>query len=223
MRGCARRAWAGTGGHTVHRPLVARALLKGILLCAGVVIGAGGLASGCGLFQPRDPEDPSQSSLNYLPPTDPSIVMANLQSAIEQKSVANYVACFADASRGAAPFAFTPSADAAAAFGSTLMSWTIREEQAYFQNLISRSSQSAYAAVSLTLKSTTVTSDSVISAYDYVLVFEHNDTGFPTTARGSLQFTMRQDASNFWMIQRWVDFKTTTDISWSHFKGKFSN
>lgn len=223
MRERARRAWGGTGGRTGHRTPPGRTLSMGMLLCAGVVVGAGGLTPGCGLFEPRDPEDPSQSSLNYLPPTDPSLVMANLQSAIEQKSVANYVACFANASRGATPFSFTPSADAAAAFGGTLMSWTLQEEQSYFQNLISRSSPSAYAALTLTLTSTTVTSDSVISAYDYVLVFEHNETGFPTTARGSLQFTMRQDASNFWMIQRWVDFKTTPDISWSHFKGKFSN
>ncbi len=179
--------------------------------------------AGCGLFEPRDPQEPSQSSLNFRPPTDPAIVIANLQSAIEQKNVANYSNCFADASRGAQPFVFIPSADAATAYGSTLLSWTLAEEQAYFQNIIARSSQQAFATLSLTLSTTTVTSDSVVSAYDYVLVFEHNDPGFPRTARGSLQFTLREDASNFWMIQRWVDFKTTQDISWSHFKGKFSN
>ncbi len=188
-----------------------------------VVFLAAALASGCGLFEPRDPEEPSQSSLNYRPPTDPDIVITNLQSAIEQKSVANYAACFADASRGASPFVFIPSADAAAIYGTTLGSWSLQEEQEYFQNIIARSNQQANATLALTLKTTTVSSDSVVSAYDYVLVFEHNDPGFPKTARGSLQFTLREDASNFWMIQRWMDFKTTGDISWSHFKGKFSN
>ncbi|MCC6395574.1 MAG: hypothetical protein IT282_01035 [Bacteroidetes bacterium] len=178
---------------------------------------------GCGLFEPREPEEPSQSSLNFRPPTEPSIVISNLQSAIEQKNVANYIACFSDISRGAQPFAFIPSADAAAAYGGILLDWTLQEEQAYFQNMIAQSAQQAFATVTLNLTSTTVTSDSVVSAYDYVLVFEHNDAGFPTTARGSLQFTLHEDASNFWAIQRWVDFKTTTEISWSHFKGKFSN
>ena len=178
---------------------------------------------GCGLFEPREPEEPSQSSLNFRPPTEPSIVISNLQSAIEQKNVANYAACFSDVSRGAQPFAFIPSADAAAAFGGTLADWTLQEEEAYFQNMVSRSAQQAFATVTLSLTSTTVTSDSVVSAYEYVLVFEHNDAGFPTRARGSLQFTLHEDASNFWAIQRWVDFKTTTEISWSHFKGKFSN
>jgi hypothetical protein len=182
-----------------------------------------GTAAGCGLFEPRDPEEPSQSSLNYRPPTEPSAVIANLQSAIEQRNQANYVSCFSDASRGAALFVFIPSADAAAAYGGTLASWSLDDERAYFQNLVARSGQQAYASLSLTLKTTTVTSDSVVSAYDYVLTFEHNDTGFPRTARGSLQFTFREDASNFWAIQRWVDFKTTADVTWSDFKGKFSN
>lgn len=182
-----------------------------------------GAISGCGLFEPRDPEEPSQSSLNYNPPTDPAVVIANLQSAIEQRNQANYVNCFSDASRGAQPFVFIASAEAAAKYGGIFTTWQLDEERAYFQNLIARSSQQAYASLTLTLKTTTVTSDSVVSAYDYILTFEHNDTGFPRTARGSLQFTFREDASNFWAIQRWVDFKTTADVSWSDFKGKFSN
>lgn len=180
-------------------------------------------AAGCGLFEPRDPEDPSQSSLNYRPPTEPSIVIQNLQGAIEQRNPTNYIGCFADETRGAPPFAFIPSAEAAAAYGPTLTAWTLDDERGYFQNLVARSGQQAYASLALTLKNTTVTSDSVVSAYDYVLVFEHNDAGFPRTARGSLQFTLREDAGKFWMIQRWVDFKSTTDITWSELKGKFSN
>jgi hypothetical protein len=188
-----------------------------------VLILLAGAAGGCGLFEPRDPEEPSQSSLNNRPPTDPSIVIANLQSAVEQRNPTNYAACFSDEARGAQRFVFIPSADAAAAYGGTLASWNLDEERSYFQNLVARSGQQAYASLTLNLKTTTVTSDSVVSAYDYILVFEHNDAGFPKTARGSLQFTFREDASNFWAIQRWVDFKTTTDIAWSDFKGKFSN
>jgi hypothetical protein len=199
-----------TGGYSDLAPLLV------LLLLAGT-------AGGCGLFEPRDPEEPSQSSLNNRPPTEPSIVIANLQSAIEQRNPTNYVACFSDVARGAQPFVFIPSADAAAAYGGTLAAWSLDEERSYFQNLVARSGQQAYASLTLNLKTTTVTSDSVVSAYDYVLVFEHNDTGFPKTARGSLQFTFREDASNFWAIQRWVDFKTTTDVAWSDFKGKFSN
>ncbi len=178
---------------------------------------------GCGLFGPRDPEPPSQSSLNFNPPTEPSIVIANLQSAIEQKNAANYVACFSDLSKGQPAFVFTPASDAAAQYTSAFENWTLADEQSYFQNLIARSAAQAFSSLSLTPKGTTVTADSVVYGYDYTLVFQHNDPSFPTTARGTLQFTLRVSQSNFWMIQRWVDFKTTDDIAWSHFKGKFSN
>jgi hypothetical protein len=178
---------------------------------------------GCGLFEPRDPEPPSQSSLNFKPPTEPSIVIANLQSAIEQKNVANYVSCFSDQAKGQPPFSFTPAPDAAVQYTAALENWTLNEEQSYFQNLISRSAAQAFSSLSLTPKGSTVSADSVVYGYDYTLVFEHNDSSFPKTARGTLQFTLRVSQSNFWTIQRWIDFKTTNDISWSHFKGKFSN
>jgi len=178
---------------------------------------------GCGLFEPRQPEEPSQSSLNFKPPTEPSIVIANLQSAIEQKNAANYISCFADPAKGNPPFVFTPSPEAAGLYTAALEAWTLNDEQAYFQNLIARSAPQAFSSLSLTSKGSTVSADSVVYGYDYTLVFEHNDPSFPKTARGTLQFTLRVSQSNFWMIQRWVDFKTTGDISWSHFKGKFSN
>jgi hypothetical protein len=193
--------------------------LASVCLCG--VLGAS--LQGCGLFEPRDPEDPSQSSLNFKPPTEPSIVIANLQSAIEQKNAANYVSCFADPTRGNPPFVFTPSPEAAGLYTAALDVWSLADEQSYFQNLIARSSPQAFSSLSLTPKGSTVSADSVVYGYDYTLVFEHHDPGFPTIARGTLQFTLRVSQSNFWMIQRWLDFKTTGDVTWSHFKGKFSN
>jgi hypothetical protein len=178
---------------------------------------------GCGLFGPREPEPPTQSGLNNRPPTEPSIVIANLQSAIDQKNIVNYMGCFTDPSKGGMPFVFIPSADAGALYAGVLSTWSYRDEEAYFQNLIARSPAQAFSSLSLTLKTSTVSADSVVYSYDYVLVFEHTDPAFPRTARGALQFTVRVDNNNFWMIQRWVDFTTTSDISWSHFKGNFSN
>jgi hypothetical protein len=181
------------------------------------------LSPGCGLFEPRDPEPPSQSSLNYRPPTDPTIVIANLQSAIEQKNAANYLACFTDPLRTGQPYIFLPAADAQAQYGSILAEWNRDEEQSYFLNLIARSSANAFSSLSLVLKSSTVNADSVMYSYEYTLVFEHSDASFPKTAKGVLWFTLRPDNSNFWAIQRWSDFTTQNAISWSHFKGRFGN
>jgi hypothetical protein len=181
------------------------------------------LMSGCGLFEPRDPESPTQSSLDYTPPTDPAIVITNLQSAVNQKNVANYINCLADPLRSRRMFSFVPSAEASAQYASALIDWGVAQEQAYFQNLIAKSSPTAYANLFLTRKDSTVTADSVVYSYDYTFTFEHNEPGFPRIARGNLQFALAPDASNFWSIYRWMDFKTGSDITWSMFKGKFSN
>jgi hypothetical protein len=181
------------------------------------------VCSGCGLFEPRDPEDPATSRLDFLPPTEPSIVISNLQNAVDQKNVANYTACFSDPTTGGRTFVFVPSAEASAQYGLALASWGTSQEQAYFQNLIARSASNAAASLQLTQKSQLVTTDSVIYSYDYTFTFEHSETNFPKVARGNLQFALAPDAANRWSIYRWIDFKTGSDITWSMFKGKFSN
>jgi hypothetical protein len=181
------------------------------------------LSAGCGLFGPRDPEPPNQSSLNYLPPTEPSIVVTNLVSAIDQKNVQNYVSCFSDPSKGGRPYVFIPSAEGSSQYGSALSGWTVAQEQAYFQNLVAKSPSTAFSSLALSSKDSLVTSDSVVYGYHYVFTFEHSDPGFPKLSQGDLQFTIAPDKNNFWSISRWVDFKTGTDITWSSFKGKFSN
>ncbi len=187
------------------------------LLAAGLVL------SGCNLFAPRDPEDPAASRLDFLPPTEPSVVIENLRSAIDQKNIANYTACFSDGAAGGRTFVFIPSAEASAQYGLALASWGTAQEQAYFQNLIARSAPTAHAGLQLTQKSQLVAADSVIYSYDYTFTFEHSETGFPKVAQGNLQFALAPDAGNRWSIYRWIDFKTGNDITWSMFKGKFSN
>jgi len=181
------------------------------------------LVGACGLFEPRDPQSPTESGLNFVPPTEPGIVINNLQAAVDQKNVANYVACFADVARQGRPFVFIPSAEASAQYGAVLAEWDLTKEEAYFQNLIARSPATAFSSLVLTLQSTIVSADSVLYEYDYIFSFNHSEQGFPQTARGRLQFTVGVDASTFWTIHRWIDFKSTDDATWSLFKGKFGN
>jgi len=114
------------------------------LLCCAAM-----LYAGCGLFEPREAEPPSQSGFQYLPRTLAANVLFNLQKAIEQKDVAGYIACFTDSLRSRYTFTFIPSADAAEIYGAIL--------------------------------------------------------------------------NSEWTISRWVDLKTTPGLTWSSFKGKFSN
>jgi len=190
-----------------------------LLLASGLLQ----IGSGCGLFAPRDPEPPTQSSQTFLPATDPLIVVSNLQSAIEQKSVPNYVQCLADPVQDIHPFLFIPSAEGAAQYGSLFRTWSIVEEQAYFQNLTTRTTPASISKLDLALKTSSLAADSAFLEYDYTLTFENTVQGFPSRASGNLQFALQRRSSNFWTIYRWTDSKTTSDISWSLFKGKFSN
>ncbi len=118
---------------------------------------------------------------------------------------------------------FIPSAEASAQYPGLLANWTIAEELSYFQNMVAKSPPNGFSSLLLTQKSQVITADSVVYNYDYTLTFEHTESGFPTVARGNLQFTVSTDDNNFWTISRWSDFKTTNDITWSVFKGRFSN
>lgn len=181
-------------------------------------------AWGCGLFEPRAAENPSQPSLDFRPAPDAQTVINNLQSAISQKSETNYISCFADPATTSRPFTFVASADGVAQYGSLFTSWTRTEELNYFRNLRARSGTSGISDLQLTQKSPpAVSADSVVYSLDYVFRFEHTDATFPTRARGTLQFTLGPDNNGQWMIYRWIDFKSTNDITWSIFKGKFSN
>jgi hypothetical protein len=187
------------------------------LLAAALTEGA------CNIFEPRTPESPAQSGLDFRPPTDPAIVIANLESAVEQKSVANYVSCFADPAKTNRPFSFQPASDASAQYPGLFSSWSNANEQEYFQNLVAKTLSGAFSSLSLVSKSSIITPDSVIYSYDYTFTFEHSVPAFAKTARGSLQFTLVVDNSNFWTISRWMDYASTSDPSWSLFKAKFSN
>lgn len=193
--------------------------LKSLIpVAAALVLGA------CNLFEPREAEPPSQSGFQYLPRTFPSNVILNLQNAVEQKDVAGYVACLTDSTRSRYNFTFVPSADAAEIYGTVLRNWTLQHEQEYFQNLVAKRRQPvSISRLDLTpLDSVISGNDTRTYSYDYTFTFEHTEPGFTSIARGSLQFTLVNDNSE-WTISRWVDLKTTSSLTWSSFKGKFSN
>jgi hypothetical protein len=179
-------------------------------------------AAGCNIFETRDTEPPTQSGSDFRPPTVPDIVISNLQSAISQKNTTNYISCFADPTRSTHAYRFTPSAGANAQYPGVFAAWSYVDEQSYFQNLVARGSPNGYANLLMTQKSSVVSADSVVYTYDYTFTFDHTESGFPIAAQGNLQFSLAADNGS-WTIYAWSDYKTTNDVTWSSFKGKFSN
>ena len=93
--------------------------------------------SGCGLFDPRDAEDPGQTGFDFVPATVPSIVIANLQNSIAQKNIDNYERNFSDPSMTGIPFLFIPSVEASSIYPN-VREWTYSDERGYFQNLVAK-------------------------------------------------------------------------------------
>jgi len=178
---------------------------------------------GCGLFEPRPAENPTVAGGQFRPATEPLIVIANLEQAIDQKNVANYIQCFSDPITGPQPFTFLPSSEGTAQYSVVFLTWTTTEEQAYFQNMSVRTTSTSASNLALRERSFLLSGDSALAEYDYTLIFEHTAAGFPKIAQGNLQFALARNNSNIWSIYRWADFKTTNDVTWSLFKGKFSN
>jgi hypothetical protein len=200
--------------------------MQGVLKRAGAAATVASmlLMQSCTLFEPREAEAPTQSGANYLPRTFPANVVSNLKTAIAQKDPVGYIACFSDSTRTQTAFSFIPSADAASIYASVLRNWTYAQELAYFQNLVAKARKpQGFASLILTPKDSIVTGNESRSYnFDYSFSFEHTESGFTQNARGSLQFTLVSYNSE-WVIARWVDLQTTTNLTWSSFKGKFSN
>lgn len=182
------------------------------------------LAASCNIFELREAEPPSQSGFQYLPRTFPANVILNLQNSVGQQDVAGYVANFTDSTRSQYSFTFVPSGDAAEIYASVLRNWTLQQEQSYFQNLVAKRRQpQSFSNLTLVPKDSIISgNDSRTYSFDYTFTFEHVEPGFTQTARGTAHFTLVNDNSE-WTISRWVDLKTTNDLTWSSFKGKFSN
>jgi hypothetical protein len=179
--------------------------------------------TGCSLFEPREAEPPTQSGVQYEQQTFPLAVISNLQKAIAQKDDVHYIACFTNPARNARGYTFVPSADAVDVYASVLRNWSYDQELMYFRNLKAKARQpNGFSSLTLTPKDSVIATDSREYGYDYDLRFEHTDPTFTQTVRGTLRFTLINDNSE-WTITRWVDLKTTTDLTWSSLKGKFSN
>lgn len=194
-------------------------------LILGMVVSA--TLTSCALFEPREPEPPSQSGSNFEPPYSAETVISNLKNAIAAKNLDNYIACFSDPLRTQRVYTFVPSAPAWAQYSGELSSWDREKERAYMQNLISRTSSNAFSSLLLVPKSFQITSDSVVHNYEYTFTFHHDGRVISdSTARGELWFTLGQDNSGLWSIYRWIDYPltpTSTIITWSSFKGGFSS
>lgn len=179
--------------------------------------------SACGIFETRDPETPSQTSSNYIPPTEPALVFTNMVNAFRDLNAVNYVRSFADSSTANRNYFFEPTPQARLRYSAVFAGWTRQSEQQFFENTKSKiPSGTAPSLEFLSLVAQSIQSDSAQYEATYRLNIPHSQSNIPREARGRALFYMVADKSRNWVIWRWVDIAIAqNDFTWSDFKGEF--
>jgi hypothetical protein len=178
--------------------------------------------AGCGIFDTRDAEEPSQPRSNFIPPVRPEDVIANLVNSMKDLNVENYTACFSDSSFADRPFRFLASSTALSQFPIMSQGWGRREEQEYFINM--KNKVVGESLINLEFFRTNIGStqgDSLIFSASYTLNVPHNEPDVPLRYEGELSFSMIRDSRSYWSIYYWRDTKSNDLPSWSELKGRF--
>ena len=182
------------------------------------------MLSGCGLFDTRSVEPPIDPRSNYEPPTSPDKVLTNLQSAVSEKNLNNYLKCLVDTVFSTKKYIYT--ADILSQIQYPIFRyWNYTNEKNYFTNLLSLTNSQSTSILFWASGSTpTIYGDSAVFDSDYLLRIDHQKTNVPKTLTGNVRLVMSLDSRNLWSIHRWIDNKSLdSDTTWSVLRANFSN
>lgn len=167
------------------------------------------------MFLTREPEPPTESTSTFEPPVTPEAVLHNLQSAIEENNLDNYLRCFVDTTFR--PYLYVPSQDVQPNFGI----WTLEDERRYFRTM--GATIDAAPLMTSSIQNTTFFSDSTYNV-NYTLFFPHKEPSAPRLVRGNMQLHLAIDPQGRWAIDQWRDNKlpSVPDSTWSYLKFWFN-
>ena len=178
--------------------------------------------TGCGLFETRTVEPPSEPRSTYIQPTSPDIVLTNLNFSIAEKNLDNYLRCLVDPNFSNRIFRYYPDAVSQSNY-PVFLTWDLNNERNYYSNLISFTNENASSNLFLSNTIINTGIDSTIVDSDYILVFEHNKQNVPKVFNGKLRFIMGIDARSLWSIHTWYDYiNDNNDTTWSVLKANFN-
>ncbi|MBK8984150.1 MAG: hypothetical protein IPM38_17995 [Ignavibacteria bacterium] len=181
------------------------------------------LYSGCGLFETRSVEPPTEVRSTFTQPTSPDIVLSNLNFAITEKNLDNYMRCFVDSNFSSKRFQYIPDAVSQTSY-PVFLNWSLNSERIYYSNLISFTNSSSSSNLFLSNLNFNTGIDSAVIDSDYLLVYNHSRQNIATVTGGRLRFVMSQDSRSLWSIHGWYDFlNEDNDTTWSVLKANMFN
>jgi len=175
-------------------------------------------------FATREPEPPKTSQSNWIQPTSPSYVLANLKNAIFEKNKSNYMRCLADTSVSNHKFKFIADPAVINANPGLFTHWGREEEANYLNQLYNRLPKDSTMSVVFQRLEETTFQDSVILLQTYKLVFDEKCQAGEQCMRymeGQAEFRLLRTEDDVWYIYRWSDFSTSDSLTWSDIKARF--
>lgn len=179
------------------------------------------MINGCDLFTTRTAQPPNQPRSNYQQAVTPDILIQNLVNSLSDKNVENYLTCFSNPSYTQKTFLFSPSSSSLSQFPALGDSWGVKNEEQYFNNMISLVPSSMQIVLTISNPSMNPQGDSVFYTASYFLNVPASDQNFPQNYQGDLRFSMARDSRSLWVIYFWQDSKNNSSLpSWSDLKGR---
>ncbi|HHM23749.1 MAG TPA: hypothetical protein ENJ23_01760 [Bacteroidetes bacterium] len=191
-----------------------------------LLVGLFGLIGCKNPFATREPEPPEQTKpTNWKQPTKATDVLENLQNAIQDKNVANYLLCFTDKPTNGRHFGFVPDRNARIRYPGVWDSWTLAQEQTYISNMfqsIPPDSVPALLFVGEVVENPAADSTVLVQEYELHIPHSRSGTQFPRVARGRAEFHLSLNEQGYWAIFLWIDDAFEGVPCWSDVKAVFS-
>jgi hypothetical protein len=179
------------------------------------------LFSGCDIFDTRQAERPVNSRSSFEFPASPEIVVQNLTNSLLEKNSQDYIACLVDSNYCAKTYSFVPSSGTGSIYPALAGDWSVKSEEQYFKNIVVKLTTDQGITLTLSNEKYYQGVDSTVYTADYKIQLPQSAVFTNSFFQGSLSFTMIMDSRSEWVITRWIDVKSPTDLCWSDMKGLY--
>ena len=176
-----------------------------------------------GLFSTREPEPPQGTQSNWIPPLNPEQVLLNLQNAMFERNVENFVRCIVNPSYSSRIFGFDPDPEIAANYPEVFAGWGRSQEEAVIQQAFSIMPVDSASFLRFTEEvQEVIAPDSAVFIREYRLELHHGRPDVNEVYEGFVEFRLIPDDRGEWAIAYWIDNRKNENFPpWSLLKASF--
>ncbi|MBD3381629.1 MAG: hypothetical protein GF404_05460 [candidate division Zixibacteria bacterium] len=175
-------------------------------------------------FSSRDPQTPATEQGTFIQPSEPQLVLLNLEFAYEEQVITNFIRCLDSSFFFKYDFINEQ-------FGVEDSGWTFASELKLTENLFNNLLADTTLSISITLTDLEQTTDqffdtSAVLYRSYLISSVRHQDGMvstdSTTFKGTSIFTLIENEQGLWSISKWEDQHQRTDRpSWADFKNNY--